>query len=185
MSNLDKSLAQIDDFLENYPNASVKVKFKNSDNYRHFAEDNVKNDSFCDSDVFTVATDDFDPFYCDSDATVVPFSEWFKINSLEVITTVATPLATPVVKADDIATAERQTRTPIGVRLPASDALTVDWADLGEREFEAALKKITSVQELIGVANRRRLLGQDFKKWSEVQQSLILHRKFILENTNA
>jgi len=72
----------------------------------------------------------------------------------------------------------------LGVRLYASDAPTADWADLSEKDFAKALLKIKSVQELNGVANRRRVLRHDFKKWSEVQTSLILHRKFILENEN-
>ena len=112
------------------------------------------------------------------------FSEWFKNNALQEGATVATVVTTPVARVGDIATAERQTRTPLGVRLYASDAPTVDWADLSEKEFEKALLKIKSVEELNGVANRRRVLRHDFKKWNEVQTSLILHRKFILENEN-
>ena len=89
-------------------------------------------------------------------------------------------------RLDYIATAERQTRTPFrGIRLYASVAPGVDWADLGEREFEAALQTITSVDELCGLANRRRVLQQDFKKWNAAQRGLILSRKFILENANA
>ena len=66
----------------------------------------------------------------------------------------------------------------------AVDAPTVDWADLSEKDFELALQTITTVEELNGVANRRRVLNHDFKKWSEVQRSLILSRKFVLENKN-
>ena len=64
----------------------------------------------------------------------------------------------------------------------AGDAPTVDWADLSEKDFELALQTITTVEELNGVANRRRVLNHDFKKWSEVQKCLILSCKFILEN---
>ena len=46
MSDLDKSLAKLGQFLEKYPNASVRVKFPNSVNYRHFPSDPVTNDSF-------------------------------------------------------------------------------------------------------------------------------------------
>ena len=46
MSDLDKSLAKLNQFLEKYPNASVRVKFPNSVNYRHFPSDPVTNDSF-------------------------------------------------------------------------------------------------------------------------------------------
>ena len=84
--------------------------------------------------------------------------------------------------ADDLAIAEPQTGPPLGGRLDAGDAPTCDWADLSERDFELALQTITTVEELSGVANRRRVLNHDFKKWSEVQKSLILSRKFILEN---
>jgi hypothetical protein len=68
--------------------------------------------------------------------------------------------------------------------MDAGDAPSVDWADLGEKDFEKALQTITSVEELSGVANRRRILRHDFTQWSEVQKSLILNRKFILENEN-
>ena len=112
------------------------------------------------------------------------FFTWFKINALDDHATVATPGSTPVASADDHATAEPQTRTPLGVRLDAGDAPTVDWADLGERDFEKALQTITSIDELNGLANRRRVLSQDFKKWNEAQIGLILNRKFILENKN-
>jgi hypothetical protein len=66
----------------------------------------------------------------------------------------------------------------------AGDAPTVDWADLSERDFEKALQTITSIDELNGLANRRRVLRHDFKKWNEAQIGLILNRKFILENKN-
>ena len=68
--------------------------------------------------------------------------------------------------------------------MDAGDAPTVDWADLSEMDFEKALQTITCIEELSGVANRRRVLRHDFKQWSEVQKSLILSRKFILENKN-
>ena len=184
MSELDAKLAAIEKILQKYPDASVRVKFPNSVIYRHFPDDNVRYDSSCDSDD-NRAVQGRDNFKeCDSDATVVAFSEWFKNNALQESATVATVVTTPVARVGDIATAERQTRTPLGVRLYASDAPTVDWADLSEKEFEKALLKIKSVEELNGVANRRRVLRHDFKKWSEVQTSLILHRKFILENEN-
>ena len=118
---------------------------------------------------------------CDTSATL-SFSEWFKINALEGGSdTLATPL-TPSVGRDDLATAEPQTSPPLGERLDAGDAPTVDWADLSEKDFEVALQTITTVEELSGVANRRRVLNYDFKKWREVQKSLILSRKLILEN---
>ena len=182
MYDLDEKLTAIAEFLKSHPKASVKVKFPFLDNYRHFPTDKVTNDSKCDSC-------DSCPFKggaifteCDSVATVELFLEWFKINSLMGISTVATVCDTDTVALDDIATAERQTRPPLGGRLAASDAPNVDWADLSEKDFELALQTITTVEELSGVANRRRVLNHDFKKWSEVQKSLTLSRKFILEN---
>ena len=53
--------------------------------------------------------------------------------------------------------------------MDAGDAPTADWADLGERDFEKALQTITSIDELNGLANRRRVLRHDFKKWNEAQ----------------
>ena len=64
----------------------------------------------------------------------------------------------------------------------AGDAPTCDWTDLGEKDFELAPQTITTVEELSGVVKRRRVLNPDFKKWSEVQNSLIPSRKFVLEN---
>ena len=112
------------------------------------------------------------------------FVEYIKINALDELATVATPGLTPVASADDHATAEPHTNPPLGGCMNAGDAPTVDWADLGERDFEKALQTITSIDELNGLANRRRVLPHDFKKWNEVQIGLILNRKFILENKN-
>ena len=183
MSDLYKSLAKLGQFLEKYPNASVRVKFPNSVNYRHFPSDPVTNDSFCDTyDSGLIESDEIQAG-CDTTTTVLSFSEWFKINALDDLATVVTPGPTPVVSADDHATAEPHT-SPRRGRMDAGDAPTVDWADLGERDFELALQTITSVEELSGVANRRRVLRHDFKKWNEAQIGLILNRKFILENKN-
>ena len=159
----------------------MRVKFPNSVNYRHFPSDPVTNDSFCDTyDSGLVESDEIQAGY-DTTTTVLSFVECFKINALDEIATVATPGLTPVASADDPATAEPQTRTPLGVRLDAGDAPTVDWADLGERDFEKALQTITSIDELNGLANRRRVLRHDFKKWNEAQIGLILNRKFIFK----
>ena len=184
MSDLDKSLAKLSQFLEKYPNASVRVKFPNSVNYRHFPSDPVTNDNFCDTyDSGLFESDEIQAGY-DTTTTVLSFMEWFKINVLDDRATVATPGLTPVASADDHATAEPHTSPPLGGRMNAGDAPTVDWADLSERDFEKALQSITSVDELNGLANRRRVLRHDFKKWNEAQIGLILNRKFILENEN-
>ena len=187
MTSRDRSLRQIEDFLKTHPNASVRVKFNGDDNYRNYPSGGVTNDTFCDTTDEGVVFEDDETEICDTVATVkrhLSFLEWFKINDLEGGSdTVATP-STPSVVPDDHATAEPQTRTPLGVRLNAGDAPTVDWADLGERDFDKALQSITSIDELNGLANRRRVLRHDFKKWNEAQIGLILNRKFILENKN-
>ena len=69
-----------------------------------------------------------------------------------------------------------------GGRLDAGDAPSVDWADLSEKEFKKALQSISCFEELNGLANRRRALQRDCKQWNAAQRSLILVRKFMLEN---
>jgi hypothetical protein len=185
MTSRDRSLRQIEDFLKTHPNASVRVKFNGDDNYRNYPSGGVTNDTFCDTTDEGVAFEDDETEICDTVATVkrhLSFLEWFKINDLEGGSdTVATP-STPSVARDDNATAEPQTRTPLGVRLAAGDAPSVDWADFSEKQFEQALQTITCLEELNGLANRRRVLQRDCKQWSEAQRSLILMRKFMLEN---
>ena len=185
MTSRDRSLRQIEDFLKTHPNASVRVKFNGDDNYRNYPSGGVTNDTFCDTTDGGVVFEDDETEICDTFATVkrhLSFSEWFKINALDGLSdTVATPLTSSVGR-DDHATAEPQTRTPLGVRLAAGDALSVDWADLGEKQFEQALQTITCLEELNGLANRRRVLQRDCKQWSEAQRGLILMRKFMLEN---
>ena len=185
MTSRDRSLRQIEDFLKTHPNASVRVKFDGDDNYRNYPSTGVTNDTFCDTTDEGVVFEDDDIEFCDTNATVLrhlSFLEWFKINALEGDSdTVATP-STPSVVRDDHATAEPQTSPPLGGRLDAGDAPTVDWADLSEKQFAQALQTITCLKELNGLANRRRVLQRDCKQWSEVQRSMILMRKFILEN---
>jgi len=55
---------------------------------------------------------------------------------------------------------------------------------LSEKEFEKALQSISCLEELNGLANRRRVLQRDCKQWNAAQSSLILMRKFMLENGN-
>ena len=187
MTSRDRSLRQIEDFLKTHPNASVRVKFDGDDNYRNYPSNGVRSDTFCDTADEGVVFEDNETEICDTVATVkrhLSFSEWFKINALEGGSDSVATVSTPSVGRDDHATAEPQTRTPLGVRLDAGDAPFADWADLGERDFEKALQTITSIDELNGLANRRRVLRHDFKKWNEAQIGLILNRKFILENKN-
>lgn len=57
-----------------------------------------------------------------------------------------------------------------------------DWSELGEKDFSAALARISSVAELEGVANRRKYLrAPDLPKWNDWQRNLILQRKWELE----
>ena len=183
MTSLGVDLCEIDDLLRLYPKASVQIKFKGSDNYCHFPSATVINDTVGDG----VVLENFDAEKNDTRATLarhLSFSEWFKINALQNGSDTLATLGEAKCRSDDLATAEPHTRTPLGVRMDAGDAPTVDWADLSEMDFEKALQTITSIEELSGVANRRRILSHDFKQWSEVQKSLILNRKFILENEN-
>jgi len=183
MTSLDKTLSEMDAFLEAHPDASVWVKFLGSDNYRHFPSGTVTRDTVPRG----VPNEDFDVVEWDTHGTLSGhpiFSKWCENNALQnQWDTYGTPHRGKC-PADDHGTAQPHTRTPLGVRMDAGDAPSQDWADLGEKDFEKALQKITSVEELSGVANRRRILRHDFKQWSEVQKSLILNRKFILENGN-
>jgi hypothetical protein len=185
MTSRDRSLCQIEDFLKTHPNASVRVKFNGDDNYRNYPSSGVRSDTFCDTTDGGVVFDDDETGICDTVATVerhLSFSEWFKINALEGGSDSVATVSTPSVGRDDHATAEPQTSPPLGGRLDAGDAPSVDWADLSEKQFEQALQTITCLEELNGLANRRRVLQRDCKQWSEVQRSMILMRKFMLEN---
>jgi len=185
MTSLEHKLRQIEEILQLYPNASVRVKFHGSGNYRHFPSNHVTRDTFWDTCSNGVPNDGFDSTQRDTNGTLLghlSFSEWFKINCLQNGRDTYETLLDTKCPADDHATAEPQTRTPLGVRLAAGDAPSVDWADLSEKQFEQALQTITCLEELNGLANRRRVLQRDCKQWSEAQRSLILMRKFMLEN---
>ena len=110
------------------------------------------------------------------------FLECLKIVDLEDFWDTSGTLLDTKCPADDLATTEPHTRTPLGFFIVMDDVPSCNWADLSEKDLDHALLSITTVEELSGVANRRRVLNHDFKKWSEVQKSLILSRKFILEN---
>ena len=186
MTSLDRSLRQIEDFLKTHPNASVRVKFNGDDNYRNYVSSCVTNEMKCevhDDDFVFYDHDDPESKIHAKDLRNTIFSEWFKINSLHVPCEMDAKDLTGEFRIDDHAKAEPQTRTPLrGVRLAAGDAPSVDWADLSEKQFEQALQTITCLEELNGLANRRRVLQRDCKQWSEAQRGLILIRKFMLEN---
>ena len=187
MTSLDHKLHQIQDFLDANPNASVRVKFNFTDKYRQFPSDNVTRDTSWDTCEKGVPFGDLDVIERDTNETLLgqlSFVEWFKINSLKRSRDTSETLFGPGVPDPDPATAEPHTSPPLGGRMDAGDAPTADWANLGERDFEKALQSISSIDELNGLANRRRVLRHNFKKWNEAQIGLILNRKFILENKN-
>ena len=184
MTFRDHNLRIIQDLLDVYPNASVRVRFDGSDNYRHFPSVHVTNEAFCEASNNGFVFEDFGDAKSEAKTKQKRssgFVDWFKINALENSCEADAKQNDGAFRSEDHATAEPQTRTPLGVRLDG-DAPFADWADLGERDFEKALQSITSVDELNGLANRRRVLRHDFKKWNEAQIGLILNRKFILEN---
>ena len=188
MSDLDQTLQLLQQLLDDRPEMSVRVKFNGSDKWRNFENNTVKNDKICDSVATSVAEADWSPFECDNittDLRQINFVEWFKNNSLDNSCDNTTTDLTGGCRKDDIAKAERQNRPPTGVILPESDAVSVDWSRLSEKQLDEALQSVTSVEELSGVANRRRVLNQpNLPMWSEVQRSQILNRKFQLENKN-
>ena len=60
---------------------------------------------------------------------------------------------------------------------------SADYSKLGEKEFYAALREVNSLQELDGLANRRRHLNAlDLPRWSAIQREMILQRKWELEH---
>ena len=69
---------------------------------------------------------------------------------------------------------------------PCPKALTTrspDYSDLKEKEFVSVLAEISSLAELSGLANRRRVLQNvSLAKWSPLQIKLIKQRKYELEN---
>ena len=72
MTSLEYKSRQIEETLQLYPNASIRVKFYGSDNYCYFASTSVTNDTWsdtCDGDVVlrNLATQKIHP--CDTGAT--------------------------------------------------------------------------------------------------------------------
>ena len=63
---------------------------------------------------------------------------------------------------------------------------SLDYTQLNEREFTEALKSFTDLEELEGLANRRRVLNAPkLACWSSWQREQILQRKWELENGRA
>ena len=59
MTSLKHKLRQIEEILQVYPNASVRVKFDGDDNYRKYPSDGVTNDTFRDMTEAGVVFEDF------------------------------------------------------------------------------------------------------------------------------
>lgn len=81
MTSLKHKLRQIEEILQVYPNASVRVKFDGDDTVRNFTEETVKNDSVANPTVATVVSI-FEEDFCDSNCDSLKFSECFKNNNL-------------------------------------------------------------------------------------------------------
>jgi len=63
---------------------------------------------------------------------------------------------------------------------------SLDYTQLNERELIEVLKSITDLEELEGLANRRRVLNApELPRWSSWQREQILQRKWELENGRA
>lgn len=58
-----------------------------------------------------------------------------------------------------------------------------DYTDLKEKEFLQILKKITTLEELEGMANRKKHLNtSQLKSWNDWQREAIINRKLELED---
>ena len=62
MTSLKHKLRQIEEILQVYPNASVRVKFDGADKYRKYSSTGVTNDTFCDTSETGVVFEEFDTF---------------------------------------------------------------------------------------------------------------------------
>ena len=77
---------------------------------------------------------------------------------------------------------DRTGHTPIGVSY-CPDVLSRDFVLLTEREFLSALQSYTTLAELEGMANRRRVLSApQLERWKPWQREMIMRRKWELEN---
>lgn len=54
-------------------------------------------------------------------------------------------------------------------------------AGVNVMKLEDKLKSISSLEELEGFANRRKVLHADLPMWSDEERAIILHRKYELE----
>ena len=73
-------------------------------------------------------------------------------------------------------------RNGFSVDLSSKKKCMPDAALLATADFDRLLAGIHSIDELNGLANRRRhLRNQDLQRWSEQQRQAIIHRKYQLE----
>lgn len=77
---------------------------------------------------------------------------------------------------------DRTGHTPIGVSC-CPDVLSRDYVSLTEREFFRVLQGYTTLAELEGMANRRKILNApQLQRWTPWQREMILRRKWELEH---
>ena len=69
MTSLKHKLRQIEEILQVYPNASVRVKFDGDDNYRKYPSHAVTNDTFSDTTETGVVFEEFTDTENDTFAT--------------------------------------------------------------------------------------------------------------------
>ena len=63
------------------------------------------------------------------------------------------------------------------------EGISADYADLSDTQFEKMLRKVHSLDDLAGIANRRKILkSPQLKRYTDTQRKLILARKMELEN---
>ena len=73
-------------------------------------------------------------------------------------------------------------RDGFSVDLSSQKKCMPDAALLATTDFDRLLAGINSIDELSGLANRRRHLNNpDLQRWSEQQRQAIIHRKYQLE----
>ena len=112
MTFRDHNLRIIQDLLNAYPNASVRVKFDGSDNYSHFPSAPVTNEAFCEAPDNGFVFEDFRDAKSEAktkQTRSAGFIEWFKINALEISCEANAKQNDGAFRSEDHATAEPHT----------------------------------------------------------------------------